>query len=893
VWSVRHASSGRTIAAKIVRRAGRSWSSVHREAQLLASLDHPNVVDIYDLLPLDAQHLPESLAPFAGEPCLLMEFADAGSLAARGNTAWPIEAFVGLCRDVLLGLGHVAANGWMHLDLKPGNVLLFAEPGGLVARLADFGVGQRGNAETVGGTAMYAPPEQRRGQPVRARSDLYAAGRMFASLPLVLPCPRQRDAVRGWLATLQADAPDDRFASAAHAYDALLHALALEEGDEPWTVPDAQVAPSTEQATTPVLTRIEAPQRPLAVKAEAPRHQRAMPSLRSVATLRRARPRIGDGFALLDARRTRLEGRAAELDAFCACVVSARASATPALVTIEGPVGVGVTRLLEAGAAQAHERFGAELLDWRGQAAAARSGLSSGTRATTPTGGVAVILLDAATLSDAVLDGVASVLRGAGPVVIAVARPGPSLAHHGLRPTLALALQPLTEPIIRAILSRAVRLDDRVAQSIAEQAHGRPELALRTLRDWQRDGVIAPRDGAWVPAQDALPTPAGADRDGMDAVLALALRGSTADGWDRLASLAESALDASAAQRGLLALSWLGEPPAARAALADTIRARLLVGAGDIEGAADALVRADAAAASGLDAALREEVAVRIAATRGDVVTALARARTMAREARSASSRPLVERATIEQARAHVIRRESEEALRLLGTLEDLATLAPGLRFRVHSMRAHALIELERAAEAYPESLAAFHAGQGVVTDFALANGANDLGSCCAQLGRSTEARAWFERGLELSKDRFPMAAYIHANLASLDLAEGQQLVALRRIDAALARFVTPPLPRVGWLLRGLQVGALAAEATVAEWDEVVEAITTRGVDGVAFVEAADAAAYGARAWAARGDTARARTAWALAAQVWDATGHADRAAEARACSTCVPEPDR
>ena len=130
------------------------------------------------------------------------------------------------------------------------------------------------------------------------------------------------------------------------------------------------------------------------------------------------------------------------------------------------------------------------------------------------------------------------------------------------------------------------------------------------------------------------------------------------------------------------------------------MRARFLVAAGDLVGAAEALARADEHDAAVLDAALREEVAVRIAATRGDVVTALERAQAMAAAAKRAGSRPLFERATIEQARAHVIRLESTAALARLDTLGDLGLLAPALRFRVHSMRAHALIELGRADEA-------------------------------------------------------------------------------------------------------------------------------------------------------------------------------------------------
>ena len=226
VWRVAHEPTQRTLAAKVVRRAGRSWSSVQTEARLLAGLDHPNVVDVYDLLPLDAGNVPDGLRSLVGEPCLLMEFADAGTLADRRTARWPLAAFVGLCRDLLRGLGHVAGHGWLHLDVKPENVLLFESPGGVVARLADFGVGQRIEEASSAGTAAFAAPEQRDGRPRLARTDLFAAGRVLATLQRDGGTPEQRRAVDAWLERLQAADPSDRFASAAHAFAALIDGLA-------------------------------------------------------------------------------------------------------------------------------------------------------------------------------------------------------------------------------------------------------------------------------------------------------------------------------------------------------------------------------------------------------------------------------------------------------------------------------------------------------------------------------------------------------------------------------------------------------------------------------------------------------------------------------------------
>jgi len=136
------------------------------EAQLAASLHHPNVVAVYDW-------------GEDGTPFMVLELLEGGSLRAlldRGHRLTPAQA-AAVGRQVAAGLDYAHARGLVHRDVKPAN-LLFDEHG--TARVADFGLA-RALAEAswtepagaVLGTARYAAPEQVRGI-VDARSDVYS-----------------------------------------------------------------------------------------------------------------------------------------------------------------------------------------------------------------------------------------------------------------------------------------------------------------------------------------------------------------------------------------------------------------------------------------------------------------------------------------------------------------------------------------------------------------------------------------------------------------------------------------------------------------------------------------------------------------------------------------------
>jgi len=175
-WDVR---LQRKVAVKILHAALADDAGFLRrfgaEAQMAASLHHPNVVAVYDWGD-DTASLGTSQPP---APFMVLELLEGGSLRSildRGDRLSPAQA-AAVGRQIAAGLDYAHARGLVHRDVKPAN-LLFDEHG--TARVADFGLA-RALAEAswtepagaVLGTARYAAPEQVRGL-VDARSDVYS-----------------------------------------------------------------------------------------------------------------------------------------------------------------------------------------------------------------------------------------------------------------------------------------------------------------------------------------------------------------------------------------------------------------------------------------------------------------------------------------------------------------------------------------------------------------------------------------------------------------------------------------------------------------------------------------------------------------------------------------------
>ncbi len=190
VFKARQVSLDRIVALKVLPAKltadARFVERFLREAKAIAKLSHPNIVRIYEV---DRSK--------GGIHYYAMEYVDGesvGSLLKRKGALGVREA-ARIVMQVARALDHAHAQGFVHRDVKPDNVLLDRQG---EAKLADLGLArsmqgpgaakgpaQAGSSLTmdaVVGTPYYMSPEQAEGKPVDARSDLYALGATFYHL---------------------------------------------------------------------------------------------------------------------------------------------------------------------------------------------------------------------------------------------------------------------------------------------------------------------------------------------------------------------------------------------------------------------------------------------------------------------------------------------------------------------------------------------------------------------------------------------------------------------------------------------------------------------------------------------------------------------------------------
>ncbi|GEP48571.1 serine/threonine protein kinase [Microbacterium saccharophilum] len=166
---------GRTVAIKVFRDGTADAARTTSETRLLAGLNHPALVTLFDA------HV-DGAAP----NYLVMEFVDGPTLADRIlRGPIPEDVVATMARDLADALHVVHAAGVVHRDIKPSNVLLRTSPvpgEEFRAKLADFGIAYLVDSTrltTPGlliGTAAYVSPEQVRGVAPTSAADIYALG---------------------------------------------------------------------------------------------------------------------------------------------------------------------------------------------------------------------------------------------------------------------------------------------------------------------------------------------------------------------------------------------------------------------------------------------------------------------------------------------------------------------------------------------------------------------------------------------------------------------------------------------------------------------------------------------------------------------------------------------
>jgi eukaryotic-like serine/threonine-protein kinase len=169
----------RDVAVKVLRadlaRDPSFYLRFRREAQNAAALNHPAIVAVYDTGEADTGNGPL--------PYIVMEYVDGVTLRDIVHTDGPIppRRAIEIIADACQALNFSHQHGIIHRDVKPANIMI--SKAGAV-KVMDFGIARAladaGNSVTqtaaVIGTAQYLSPEQARGEPVDARSDVYSLG---------------------------------------------------------------------------------------------------------------------------------------------------------------------------------------------------------------------------------------------------------------------------------------------------------------------------------------------------------------------------------------------------------------------------------------------------------------------------------------------------------------------------------------------------------------------------------------------------------------------------------------------------------------------------------------------------------------------------------------------
>jgi serine/threonine-protein kinase len=155
---------GRKIAFKVYHGRGKDRDLLAREAKSAAALAGPGVLRVFDADP--------------GQGWLALEWVPRGSvrdMLKTGDLA-PLSPVGRWARPLARALARVHAEGLVHADVKPANVLL-RQPGDPV--LGDFGIARPIGAPAEGGSAGYLSPERMAGRPSHPRDDVYGYGRIL------------------------------------------------------------------------------------------------------------------------------------------------------------------------------------------------------------------------------------------------------------------------------------------------------------------------------------------------------------------------------------------------------------------------------------------------------------------------------------------------------------------------------------------------------------------------------------------------------------------------------------------------------------------------------------------------------------------------------------------
>lgn len=174
VYKAYHSRLDRYVAIKMLHSAAhpseQALARFEREAKIVARLEHPHIVQVYDF------------SEYNGQPYLVMKFVEGESLkTVMHKSPLPVDETLRIMKPVADALDYAHQNGVLHRDIKPANILIEASG---VPYLTDFGlarIAQLGESslsqDVMIGTPFYIAPEQAMGSKnIDSRSDIYSLG---------------------------------------------------------------------------------------------------------------------------------------------------------------------------------------------------------------------------------------------------------------------------------------------------------------------------------------------------------------------------------------------------------------------------------------------------------------------------------------------------------------------------------------------------------------------------------------------------------------------------------------------------------------------------------------------------------------------------------------------
>jgi serine/threonine-protein kinase len=220
-----------------------------RESRLMAVLEHPNIVPVYDAGEIE------------GRLFIAMRYVEGEDLATllEATGRLPAERAIALIAQLAAALDAAHARGLVHRDVKPSNALVAGDR----AYLVDFGITHDPGAEPLTdtgeflGTVDYLAPERIRGDPVDGRADVYSLGCvLFECLTGRVPFP-STSAMAGIYAHLEQEPPrarEERPDLPAALDPVVARALAKDPGDR-YPTAGALAAAAEEAVAPPAATR--------------------------------------------------------------------------------------------------------------------------------------------------------------------------------------------------------------------------------------------------------------------------------------------------------------------------------------------------------------------------------------------------------------------------------------------------------------------------------------------------------------------------------------------------------------------------------------------------------------------------------------------------------------